>query len=540
MNKSIQVIFHTFICSVLFCTITAQQSAINTDDVQVVKSFENDLKKTERIFSGPRPSAVHAPDIDYKYNLQVQPVEIDYPTPYIRPIAMKPEAKKHFRQGYLSALYGSLSNPQIDAGYDIYAQDYYNLGLHFSYLGFNDREIPLRDLSKIHGIIEADYFLTRSTLLSLNLGYNNDKHSFFGFNDTLDLERTIDDRNISSFHFGGSIEQSLGDQSSIGAEVFVKNIKTDDISVQENSLKALGVVKSYLGKQKLSLKGGLDYTFLNDSLDDSRFKHLVLYPSLLLHPSKRVALMLGANMIYDSEQFHFFPDVKLSLFVKESKLEIFGGVTGNLKKHSLQNLITDNPYFNGVFGPSNNVSSIDAFLGAEYNGNHRFSGSIQMGYRQDDQMYFFQNDSSNPLVFTTLIDNVSSPYLEINSSYNLRHNIHLNMNILQRFISSDALEKPLYMPQSKVRIGAVFGFFEQSLEFGPELFYKQGTHFISLSNELGKTEDLYDFNFVAKITFKNQFKIHFRAINLLHQEYERWHGYRDYGRHISGGFSVVF
>jgi len=194
-------------------TIITNTGKIEVDQVEVIKAFEAKLSDAKKISVAPTVKAVVPVEKTYNYDITIVPVDITYPDPEIKPLAMNPDAPKNVDHFFTRLGYGDLSSPYADASYQLVRGDQYDFIIDAHYYGADDsEEIANRKFYESSLDIKGGYRIGENNKLTVDLG---GKYDFRNLYDTLFAQSSLSVDNINRDIFD------------IDTEVAFENIETN-------------------------------------------------------------------------------------------------------------------------------------------------------------------------------------------------------------------------------------------------------------------------------------------------------------------------
>ncbi len=101
---------------------------IQLNQVEVIKTFEAILEDAKKIQIKSVLPVQKEFKPQYKYDISIVPIELKYPDPQIKPLAMNADATFKVNKGFIYAGYGLRKNPEVMAGYHTSKKDTYEAG----------------------------------------------------------------------------------------------------------------------------------------------------------------------------------------------------------------------------------------------------------------------------------------------------------------------------------------------------------------------------------------------------------------------------
>ena len=132
-----------YILFIISQPLVAQQDStkLQINQVEVIKSFEANLEDARKVVV---KSVIPVPKEykpTYQYDISIVPVELKYPDPQVKPLAMNADGPFVVKNGFIHAGYGLLKNPEILAGYHFAKKDRYDAGIQINYESLNNTNL---------------------------------------------------------------------------------------------------------------------------------------------------------------------------------------------------------------------------------------------------------------------------------------------------------------------------------------------------------------------------------------------------------------
>jgi len=211
MKNTLSKSFFILLMIIANLSLWSQDEDLSISDVEVVKSFKAKLAQAEIVPNKPILPDLDLPAPKYSYDLNIDPLDISYPDPIIRPLAIKPELRNEPQMFWLKAGFGNLKRPEIDLGYNLYIEDLYNLSFWGSYDG-GKNDIP-RSYGTLDLNLDGELKINSQLAVTAGINYLNDQRNLFN-SDSLNF--TIEDDLERSFN-------NVGIHGGIKSNQFLKN-----------------------------------------------------------------------------------------------------------------------------------------------------------------------------------------------------------------------------------------------------------------------------------------------------------------------------
>lgn len=541
INKIFYSIFLIIACPLFLMS----QEDLPVQDIQVEKQKEIEVQEANAIKTKSALPDLPKTSRNYSYDMSADPIELSYPSPYIRPVAMVPDLQASVYNGFVDARVGTLGHISGEAAYNIHAQDYYNLGLELDYIRFDDSSIENKKYSLGNGEVELDYYLNNRTELNASLSYGEEGIHFFGFNELDSLGTGNESRKIRDFDatFGVSYHLDKEELTTVEGRLGIGflNVVPDSSSRQnlvENNLIIEGKLSRIVSKNiSAYLLMGMDLTN-TDRETTFELNHNYLEPSatILLGGSR---LDLGTRIVETKDEIGFFPKLRLTTNVASGRITPYVGMSGDYFKNDLESLMEINPFFDDVDETNyTNRKEYDFHAGFHSTSNVG-ELSAQLGYRITDNYALFLNSfGDNRRKFVTTLDDMNIYYASLALDFKYLEAIDFGGTLIKSFFDNALQEKAWHVPSLEVSIYGSVDLIKDKLNIRSDLYVKDPVAYLSEAGNAEKSNAQLDLNFKIFYSIIDRISLQLRANNLLSSNYERWHGYHTFGAHYDIGLRV--
>jgi hypothetical protein len=324
----------------------------------------------------------------------------------------------------LTKLYQSLV--KVGAGTYLYGEGFFNslrskeysYGAHarhlswngtldgYGFSGFSDNEVGLN----------GKKFLHKETL-SGNLDYSRNVIHYYNY-DTSAVKNLADNDLIKQRYakIGGDAEfqTHYTDTSRINYLLKLKYFNISDYyKTSENAIIADGDLSGYYENQLVHALVSVDFSNNKSELDTANSVIIGLAPYITASGEKwktriGVAISLEGNE-NDKSRFLFAPSIDFNYNVVENIIVPYAGITGGLKRNSLETLVQENPFLVPDPKLKNTNTKFELYAGIRGSISRNLSYNTHTSYSKYDDMYFFVNDNTSPLRvgFNTIYDDAS-------------------------------------------------------------------------------------------------------------------------------------
>lgn len=518
----------------------SQEEDLSISDVEVVKSFKAKLGQAEIVPNKPVIPDLDLPAPKYSYNLSIDPLDISYPDPIIRPLATKPELRQEPQMFWLKAGYGNLKRPEVDLGYNLYIEDLYTLSFWGSYNG-GKNDVP-RSYSTTD--LNLDGALKINSLLAVTGGINylNDQRNLFN-SDSLSFTQEEDlDRSFSNIGMHGGIKsnQFLKDRIAFNAEVILdyNTIKQYDsrkefmfavpasltITLNENNLFSL------LNRLESSSSNFYDNRFSNDLRGALKSKAGFL------------SFDIGGSLLVANKETHLFPAARIS-YSKSDNFVLYLGADQDYTRNNMAGLYGRNVYVNDSIADNSLSIEKSIFVGSEGQIS-KFSYTFQAGYLIYDRLVDFNITAGNDQrFFTPAYYDGNAISIEASGIYRLNSWMETGFQIHKLFYDLDISDSfaDINLPDLEGQVH--YRIFNKSIwQIKASFNYRRYAfnNTIGVITEAVKLNNLVDFSVYGDYFFHKNAGIYLSLNNISGQNYERWYNYPDFGFNLYGGVKLKF
>lgn len=538
--------FIIFITLLVTSQLGAQNDTtkIQLNQVEVIKSFEANLEDAQKVTIKSVLPVQKPFSPAYKYDITIVPIELKYPDPQIKPLAMNPDSPFKVNKGYIIAGYGILKNPDVMAGYHTSKKDTYDAGIHLDFSALdNSNKNPYQKYSNLSADVYGSYMIKENTKLYGGVKFANNNRYFYhtdlNVSDTFSADASKRTLNTIDVKAGITNAERTKYNINYDLNLALKSFNMDNTDARESMIALAGHGEKHVGEATVfMLDGRIEQTAM---IADSSINLFTtkLVPSIKTEFGNFI-VNVGLNYIYDgNKQSALFPEVLLSYGIVGPNLQIFVGTTQDYFINNLRNTAAINPWL------STDISSVTNAIRREYFGGVKGQFSflnyqIKGGYKQISNQVFMLNNRSDLRYFDMITDDLNVVFLSGNLDFAITDNITLGGWLTQNVFDLNILENAWHLPNLEANAYTKISLLENKLKIKGELFFNDKVDFINKDGEITKSNVLFDLNASVEYKFTEKFGAFVRGINLLDNKYERWYGYPSVGINGMVGVSVVF
>jgi hypothetical protein len=528
--------------------LTAQDSIpvkIDINNVEVIKSFEatledakiQDIKATIPVQKPFKPT--------YKYDITIVPLDLTYPEPAIKPLAMNPDGDFIVNKGYVRAAYQHLINPSLKGGYYHMVKDEYDLGIHVDMEAIdNSKKVAYQK----YNYASIDLFGSKQIKDNIKLGLlvNTNLNSRYMYHIDLNVDSLYSEEDSKRKYYLTTIGSSISnpEATKYGINYHVDLNFQDATTRNQNMTESTVALRSRFDKVvKQDHLLGLDVDGSFHSLSNDQKNTLGVFktrPYFKFNKGK-LGLLVGASTVVSSNKKNvaIFPDIRASWNVWDGRLTAFGELHQDNYTNNIFQVLSINGYL------SNNIDSLVNSISKEFGagikgafGFLEYEGSVY--YKAIKDQMLFLNNKQDIRFFDMVYDDLD--VVSINSKVHIFINDHLKLGgwLNQNIYDSEKQSKVWHIPNTEINTFAQWSLLDDELLIRSDLYFGTKVDFIDKFGIERKSNILLDLNLRSEYKILENFTIFITGNNLLNNKFERYYGYPSIGTNIGGGLQWIF
>ncbi len=525
-------------------TIIDTSTVIQVDQVEVIKAFEANLKNAERIKVSPKILKKNSVKKEYDYSISITPVEIDYPEPIIKPLAMKPDEPESVNKFYTKLGYGTLKNPYVSILYNDVVQDISEFGVSLEYWSKDDSDNTIHQIVDNANLsLSGKWYMNDNAVMDIALNGGFQKRGLYQTeaNTLATYSREEGERDISQ----GGVRLGF---VKLDIPVIRANLRTD-VYYNYDKVTNDDANGSNVGLNlKLDKEISDDFEFLMSSsvsydqisVDQSNDLFSTLLNGVFEYKTGKFKIGGGLNWYYDdfSSESKLWPEVDLLFTIVDGHVILKANSSMNYFTNNLRNLIRSNPYI--VSNYENLTNSINSNFHAGITGQFSFLGyEVALGYSEIDNHVFYVNDEMDMRRFSLIYDDISIQYFKGSLDFAFTDNIGIGGVMFFNNYNTTDLSEIINLPKTKTKIFANIGLLNNTLSCRPSLIISDKSNYLR-EGEVLSLNALTELNVELEYKISNKLRLWAEGINLLDNEYQWLFGYPTFGINASGGVKLIF
>ncbi len=517
---------------------TTRSKELDLEQVEVVKEFDARIGRVKMIEVQPSIETSETSIKTYEYNITAVPVDVDYPAPVIRPLAMRPILSYESQSHWARLGYSSLNSPYASLGSAIRYDELFGIDTYGHYNGGSATD-PDRDYQHIDIDLGGFYNLD---LFQIYADVDFDRKQSLLTNDTsfmidpsLDFDR-VNYQNGLSLGIRNINEKEANLIYDLQAAWTLTNADASIFSGSENDLRIGGratYIFNDLNLVELKLLNHLtDYQNETDYLVDaelsSRFSR------------DQFAYGLGINVAYINDSPAIWPKLKIELF-DIAKHYIQLSSDQQITKNSLNELLSVNQFIDPNQDFYENRIKQTISLELKSNTDQILDYGVSASYDILSNQATFLNSQNDLRLFDISYEDYHQIALRFDCEYELGDLFIVNGQLIKQFFILDDNQTLFHIP-SLHAMGSIGAYLleEDRLHIGASFTATEATQYQNTDLEVLKNNWQYDLSIEADYNFSDHFGLFIKGNNLLNNQYSLLNGYPTFGIHVIGGIQVQF
>ncbi len=383
--------------------------------------------------------------------------------------------------------------------------------------------------------------------LDAKVNYSHQRHYYYGFSDTLDIEKKdyraqyhtlgaqINYRSLyreeKKFHNAASfdVKHTMGKWGNKETDLFFKAGVHREFSLFGDKPQNIGLSVTYnqiFGSFNPKDLTPYHNTELNLEKTDNRQGSVDIraYMDFYLQRFKIHADLSFMPAFGNSKHFYFLPTVTVAFPTIADCLEVMAGVKSGSVTPTLLSFIRENPYISPLVH-TELQSSTDFFAQAAYRHSNGFFADLEAGYDAIRNKYFYTLDANAKLnnMFTLVYDNVKRFYSTLSFGY-LQDNLKLYVDLMYQNLNTEKLEAAWYTPAFKTSLA-----FEYTaagkLTFAIIPAFSTKEKCLDENGEIKTLKAKFNLNLNASYRYSDQLMFFVELNNLAFQRYYNYYNY---------------
>jgi hypothetical protein len=540
--------------------VLAQQPEKNyQEEVTIIGSYTPTITDAHKINTNPviENEKFEIPTLTYS----ISPVQLNtnIELEKIKPAKMIGEPISKLYPNYIAAGYGNYGTPFFQFFVNSKRDEETQFGVHLKHLSSNSDLKNFKNSTFSHNLAEVwlKKFYKNHTL-STGAFFKRDVVHYYGFEqaiwDSTLLSKDQIKQSYKTFGLNALLSSNYNKENKLGHKVGLKYYYlSDDYKSSESGINfSAGIDKGMQlfekNYSKFALDMDLDFYANKDSINSNSDGVFRLNPYVNLNFGQyqfkvgfTTAFGLDSNSKVD-----IFPDIKALVMIVPKYLTAFAGFTGSIEKSSYRKFTTENPFVISNIPLAFTKNKMEIYGGITGNVAKVVDYTIRLSSSSYENMPFFIGDSSQlNNAFTAIYDDCSVMNAHFEIGY--RHAEKLRFRLAADYFnySPDSLAKAYYKPEYKVNLGVDYNIGDKIILNGEVIAYGGMDALvidptIKTNFQEKQIDGWLDLNLGVEFRYTKNLSFFANFNNVGNTEYMRWYNYQAQKFNFLGGVTYSF
>ncbi len=526
------------IVSILTTSLYAQD-VLKLEDVKVLKAFEAKLGNVKMIQVQQELPESDNSNPTLQYNISALPLELDYPEPHIRPIAVKKEKLPEYYNGHLKLGAGYPTAFYGDAGYNFHYDELYDFNIGMNYFSFNnDKNITNQKFGNWGVLLDGKYHINQRNTITAAISLDAVKTYLFSDEGTHFLGNRKTYTTAIKARYGNDHFNENNFTYFVGTEISILNVKDENATETYIPINA-GIEYDFSSSFSALLKTDISLSYLTSTIP-KEYHSFSLVPTIRYN-QPRYSLEAGIDLIINNDGDKLiFPRIDAKFEILKEYLVFNLGTKSRNHNNNMHNLLSYNPY---LYISNNNITgNLQTHHYAGINGKvNKIKYGLEGGYETNTNKAVFFLKEENNKQFDYIGLDLKNYFLSLNTEIPIINSLVIGGRIDFIKYIYDTIDKSYGLPNTKGNLYISYSLLDNKLRLKSAFDIEAGiTHrkdFIDTNYDI---DPLYNVSFNAEYDFARSIGAFINIDNIASSNYERWLGYQHAPFNILGGIKVKF
>jgi hypothetical protein len=521
-------------------------------EIVVEKNRVNELPEANRNYEKFKiePPEKKPQQVVYRFaDYKISDLQLNLP---VRVLTIKQDELTRLYGNYVKLGFGNYATPYLKGYFHNKRSAHMSYGADVSHVSSGKGPVPNSGVSNSALNLHGEMY-EQDITLGGRIAYGRDRYNFYGHKQpevgvvNVDTIKQTFNRIGALGYLNNKLatKSALQYQASLGFDYLNDNYNAREVDIRLG----LGSVYKLDDNAGIKLDGDLSFVSHKDSATTKR-TYVRFKPSYERNTDV-FNLTLGATIGYtgdkvnNARKFNIYPNIRMAYELVDDKLQVFGGVAGDLERVTLFQLTQENPFLNQNVAVADKNKVLDVFGGLTGNLGKDVKFTGRVAYQSFRNLYFFNNSVTDSSKFDLVYDNGTTKVVNFfgDLTYNKSERLRLGVKADYNAYSTDALAEPFHRPAFQSQIYGSYNLYDK-IFFHSELYYISST-FGQITRANGAqvlrvTDKIVDLNLKVDYRFSDKFSTFVMGNNLLGKNYQRFVHYQNNGLQAIAGISYTF
>lgn len=581
--------FTLFLTSFIFLSINAQKKevvkdTVKTEVVNIVTKYNPKIADAKKIKKNPKIKLLKKNNKKkLKYTIFSAPVASTFIPKSGGVKGIDIGVKERIYKNYVAAGFGNYTTPFFDAFLHHSTRFKNEIGFYAKYLAAQEN---------------IENSILNTNFSNFNVGAFYKKYDrYFDWKVSLNSERdTYNWYGLPKISFTEPITNTITEEQVYNYFELIGEFDFTDSYIDYGRIKGFYFTESFNSSEifvKFDTKIDLPLTFLNPKLNDISIKTSAEYlkgefknsykdlnrmeystTTIELNPEYKIkygnfllktGIKLTASFDNENDVTNSFilPDVYLEGGIVKNYLNIYGGVTGDLKTNTYKGFSEENPYISPTLLITQTLEKLNLFVGFNGKINNNLGFNFKASYKkEEDKPLFLRNasksDGTNNSVngttlkgyeygnsFNVYYDDVKTTSIFTEIEYDYSNNLSFGLQGTYNIYKLENATEAWNLPTIETSISTKYK--KNKWFANADVFYvserKDGLYSSQFPSAVSKIEiidSFVDVNVNGGYHFNDKFSTFLKLNNILNTDYQRFANFNTQGFQILGGIAYKF
>ncbi len=535
----------------------AQQQA-HSEEVTIIGSYKPSISKAHKININPEISDedIKMPVLTYDINPKKMNTKIQLEP--IKPAKISGDRKSKLYRNLVKAGFGNYTTPYFEFFANSLRSKDFSFGVHLKHISSNGdiKNYANNAFSNNEASVYGKKFFRKHTF-SANIFYKRNVVHFYGYKPEDFPDTTFSKDDIKQrFQIAGAnlkIQSNYLNSKKLNHLFEIDYYYLADFyeTKEQNIYFKTRLDKNFklfdlTENQNLGLIADVNYYANTDSLNTNNSTVVRFQPFISTDFNQyKFYFGLDATIVLDSTtKLHFYPIAKAEVVVVPKHLIVYAGVKGEINKNSFKILSDKNPFIISTIPLEYSNNKLEVFGGLNGNLFKTLDFNVCLSNSLIDNMPFFVNDTSNILnnTFNVVFDDISLLKVKAEISYQKKEKIKLNFNAVFNKYTMDKELKPWHKPDFEISFGANYNISNKFI-IKAEIFAYSKIFARTFDNNTVISEEIkewIDLNLGFEYRITKTFSAYVNFNNIGNLQYQKWYNYPVQQFNFTAGITYSF
>ena len=525
-----------------------EDGAIQDAEVIIEKERQITLEKASRGYEKVAPLPLQSDKEPQVYSFKPIYYSATPYTPVIKINRIREEPLPKLYGNYVKGGIGNYGTTYLEGYFNNKRSETHSIGAYIKSL--NSSRGPVDKDNSASSELELGFngnYFSEDLIFKGNVDYSRDKIFYYGYSPGLEVDKDTIKQTYGIVDIGLGMEDRDKGQ---GVD-FTLDAAFTTLSDNFDSKEDQGAF-NFHGEYHLSDQLGFSlqsdlhlgkHTIMNNSRNRNFFR---VRPTVHTKISD-FNLEVGVNVVYENDSIenadkvHIAPVATASLELTD-KVQVYGGISGDVDYRSLQSYIEEIPYLGSQVALSNNIKSFEVMGGLK--GSFWQDVSFHTGFSVGTyrNLAFFATSEADSTRFDILYDTGSPTLVQFfgELGYGKTDKLLLNLRADLYGYDTDEVQEAWGRPTYSFKLSGSYNLYDK-LIFGASMTAQGGIKALNQQSGYRDTLDgIFDLNLSADYLFSKRFSAFVIGKNIFSREYELYLNYPSRGFTAIAGITYSF